>query len=106
VVAELSCEPALPFGLGDRPPAPSTDELQPDDAVLFYTDGVVEARTPDGELFGLDRLADLLEREAASGQSAEEMLRRLVRAVLNHQAGGLRDDATLMLVQWTGPAGR
>ncbi len=104
VVAELSCEPALPFGHGDSPPDPSTEELQPDDAVLFYTDGVIEARTPDGELFGLDRLADLLEREAASGQSAEEMLRRLARAVLDHQAGGLRDDATLLLVQWTGPA--
>jgi Stage II sporulation protein E (SpoIIE) len=61
-----------------------------------------EARTPDGELFGLDRLADLLEREAASGQSAEELLRRLVRAVLDHQAGGLRDDATLLPVQWIG----
>ena len=104
VVAELSCEPALPFGLGDSPPDPSTEELQPDDAVLFYTDGVTEARTPDGELFGLDRLADLLEREAASGQPAEEVLRRLVRAVLDHQADGLRDDATLLLVQWTGPA--
>jgi hypothetical protein len=34
-------------------------------------------------LFGLDRLADLLEREAASGQPAEEVLRRLVRAVLD-----------------------
>jgi serine phosphatase RsbU (regulator of sigma subunit) len=104
VVAELSCEPALPFGLGGSPPRPKTEELQPDDAVLFYTDGVIEARTADGELFGLDRLADLLEREAASGRSAEEMLRRLVRAVLDHQAGGLRDDATLLLVQWTGPA--
>ena len=104
VVSELSCEPALPFGLGDSPPRPSTEELQPDDAVLFYTDGVIEARTPDGELFGLDRLADLLEREAASGRSAEEVLRRLVRAVLDHQAGGLRDDATLLLVQWTGRA--
>lgn len=104
VVAELSCEPALPFGLGGSPPAPSIEELQPDDAVLFYTDGVIEARTDDGELFGLDRLADLLEREAASGRSAEEILRRLVRAVLDHQAGGLRDDATLLLLQWTGPA--
>lgn len=104
VVAELSCEPALPFGLGDSPPEPSTEELQPDDAVLFYTDGVIEARTLDGELFGLDRLTDLLEREAASGQSAEELLRRLARAVLDHQAGGLRDDATLLLLQWTGPA--
>jgi hypothetical protein len=32
---------------------------------------MVEAPTPDGELFGLERLADLLEREAASGQPAE-----------------------------------
>ena len=70
--------------------------------MLLYTDGVIEARTADGEQFGLDRLTDLLEREAASGQSAEELLRRLVQAVLDHQAGGLRDDATLLLVQWAG----
>ena len=101
VVAELSCDPALPFGLGGTAET-STEELQPDDAVLLYTDGVIEARTPDGELFGLDRLADLLERETASGQSAEELLQRLVRAVLDYQAGGLRDDATLLLVQWIG----
>ena len=49
--------------------------------MLLYTDGVTEARTADGEQFGLDRLIDLLEREAASGRTAEELLRRLVRAV-------------------------
>ncbi len=103
VVAELSCDPSLPFGLGDGAPEPSIQELEPDDVVLLYTDGVTEARTPDGELFGLDRLADLLEREAASGWTAEELLRRLMQSVLDHQAGGLRDDATLLLVQWTGP---
>ncbi len=102
VVAELSSDAVLPFGLGDGPPAPGIEDLEPEDAVLLYTDGVTEARAPDGELFGTDRLADLLEREAASGQSAEELLRRLVQAVLDHQAGGLRDDATLLLVQWTG----
>ena len=78
VVAELDCDAALPFGLGGDTPEPGACELEPDDAVLLYTDGVVEARTPDGELFGLERLADLLEREAASGQPAEELLRRLV----------------------------
>jgi len=102
VVTELSCRSTLPFGLGDGTPEPGIEELEPGDAVLLYTDGVIEARTPDGDLFGLERLVDLLEREAASGQSAEELLRRLVRAVLEHQAGGLRDDATLLLVQWTG----
>lgn len=103
IVAELSCDPVLPFGLGDGAPKPRIQELEPDDAVLLYTDGVTEARTADGEQFGLDRLVDLLEREAASGRTAEELLRRLVRAVLEHQGGsGLRDDATLLLVQWTG----
>jgi hypothetical protein len=102
VVAELSSGPVLPFGLGDSAPEPGIEQLEPDDVLLMYTDGVTEARTPGGELFGLERLADLLEREAASGRTADEMLRRLVQSVLEHQAGGLRDDATLLLVQWTG----
>lgn len=105
VVAELSRDPALPFGLGDPAPEPGTWELEPGDAVLLYTDGVVEARTPDGEMFGLERLTDLAEREAAAGQPPEELLRRLVRAVLDHQASDLRDDATLLLVQWNGAPG-
>ena len=103
VVAELGNDPVLPFGLRGRPKL-STADLEPDDAVLLYTDGVTEARADDGELFGLDRLTDLLEQEAASGRPPEEMLRRLVRALLEHQDGGLRDDATLLLVQWTGRA--
>jgi hypothetical protein len=42
------------------------------------------------------------------GRPAEELLRRLVLPVLEHQAGGLRDDATLLLMQWTGtrPGGK
>jgi hypothetical protein len=60
IVAELSCDPVLPFGLGDGAPKPRVAELEPDDAVLLHTDGVTEARTADGELFGLDRLVDLL----------------------------------------------
>jgi serine phosphatase RsbU (regulator of sigma subunit) len=105
VVGELDCEAALPFGLGGPAPQPAVEHLEPGDAVLLYTDGVVEARTPAGELFGLERLTDLTEREAASAQPAEELIRRLVRAVLEHQGNGLRDDATLLLVQWTGANG-
>ncbi len=102
VVAELHCEPALPFGLGDRRRRSGCTHLQPGDAVLLYTDGVVEARTPAGEEFGLARLIDLLEREAASGRTGDELLRRLVRAVLDHHVDQLRDDATLLVVQWIG----
>jgi hypothetical protein len=101
VVAELECAATLPFGLGTGTPAVSYHDLEPDDMVLLYTDGVTEARTDDGE-FGLDRLTDLLEREAASEQPPEELLRRLVRELLTYQGSGLRDDATLLLVQWKG----
>jgi serine phosphatase RsbU (regulator of sigma subunit) len=101
VVAELTNEPVLPFGLRGAPQL-STADLEPEDAILLYTDGVTEARGPDGDLFGVARLTDLIEREAASGQPPEEILRRLVQALLDHQPEGLRDDATLLLVQWTG----
>ena len=97
--------PALPLGLGlvDRDAAaPEELSLQPGDRVLLYTDGVIEARSPDGEEFGLDRLHDLLVREAGSGLLASEVLRRLVQACLQFQGGKLRDDATLLLVEWTG----
>ena len=103
VIAELECDPVLPFGLGDEPPAKvGLHVLEPGDAVLLYTDGVVEARTTTGEEFGLPRLIDLVEREAASGRAGEELLRRVVRAVLDYQVDELRDDATLMLVEWVG----
>jgi serine phosphatase RsbU (regulator of sigma subunit) len=103
VVAELAAEPALPFGLGDPPPAVAQQQLQPGDVVVLYTDGVVEARTAEGDEFGVERLIDHLEREAAGGRPAEEMLRRVTEAVLAHQEERLRDDATLLIVQWLGP---
>jgi hypothetical protein len=104
VVGELNGNPSLPFGLGESGTHVRSETLQPGDSVLLYTDGVVEARTDDGEEFGSERLADLLEREAAAESSPEETLRRLVRSVLEHQSGELRDDATLLLLRWAGPA--
>lgn len=103
VVGELRTEIATPFGIGSRCEQVEEVALQPGDMVVLYTDGVVEARGADGQEFGVARLSDLLEREAASGRPADEVLRRLVRAVLDHQDGTLRDDATFVLVQWEGP---
>ena len=102
VVAELANEPIVPFGLRGGPPQLCTVDLEPGDSVLLYTDGVTEAHLADGSLFGLDRLIDLLEQKAASDPQPEEVLRRLVDALLDHQPDGLRDDATFLLVQWTG----
>ena len=47
---------------------------------------------------------DLLIRESASGLLPSEVLRRLVRTCLEFQGGRLRDDATLLLLEWSGPS--
>ena len=100
--AEIATTPTIPFGLGAGTPGVHALDLKPDDVVLFYTDGVTEAHTANHELFGLDRLTDLLVREAAGEQQTEELLRRMVRAILDHQHGDLRDDATMLMLRWDG----
>lgn len=106
VLADVPQSGSLPIGLGlvgrTEPVEPVELALQPGDRVLLYTDGVVEARSPEGEEFGSQRLADHLVRESASGLHAGEVLRRLVQDCLAWQGGPLRDDATLMLVEWAG----
>jgi len=100
VVKSLESEPGLPLGLGDAAPTPSQETLQPGDRLLLFTDGVVEGRSPDGELFGVDRLIDLVRKVTASGYSAAEVMRRLRLEILSHQHGHLSDDATILLVEW------
>lgn len=77
--------------------------LQPGDRVLLYTDGVTEARTRDGDQFGLERFADYVIRATAAGELAPETLRKLIHSILDAQPGRLRDDATILLVEWWPP---
>lgn len=105
VVGELECAPTLPWGLGSLGAAGVpvlTAALEPGDGVLFYTDGVVESHVPGGEPFGVDRLADLVGQHASEGAAPEEVLRRVVRAVIEHQHDALADDATIVLLEWAG----
>ena len=99
IVGELAGDVCTPMGLG-RPPVVTETQLEPGDRVIFYSDGVVEARSPAGEEFGLARLGDLLGRAAAAQEVPAETMRRLTHSVLAHEAGQLRDDATLLLVGW------
>jgi hypothetical protein len=105
VVGRLDEPPVLPLGFGDGDVEVSELQLQPGDAVLWFTDGLVEARSPGGEFFGEERLEDLLTRALHSGEPIPEVVRRLTHAVLDHHAGTLRDDATLLFLEWKRPAG-
>ena len=101
VVKTLWGDGGLPLGLGSWGEA-AEESLEPGDQVVLFTDGVTEARSPDGTFFGTDRLADMVSRASAGGNPPPETLRRLVQSILDHQAGDLQDDATAVLIEWSG----
>ncbi|MFF4968555.1 PP2C family protein-serine/threonine phosphatase [Streptomyces sp. NPDC001037] len=100
----LDSPPQPPLGLAG-PLAPAErqvqeTELEPDDCVLLYSDGVVEARDASGGEFGLDRFTDFIIRSNAAGERPAEVLRLLIHAILDYQGNQLRDDATILLFEW------
>ena len=112
-VKELSRTAQPPLGLGAlyarrreaapgaAAPAPlCAERLEPGDRLLLYTDGVTEGRAPDGTPFGLRGLADFIIRYSSAGLPAPETMRRLNHAILGYQHGRLRDDATVVMIEW------
>ncbi|MGW6918393.1 PP2C family protein-serine/threonine phosphatase [Kitasatospora sp. NPDC054939] len=90
----------LPLGVHRTRPLVHTAQLEPGDRVLLHSDGVTEARDREGRLFGDRQLVDTVVRAMADGLPAPEALRRLMRKILTHQGNRLRDDATILLVDW------
>ena len=70
------------------------------DALVLYTDGVTEARRPDGDFFGEDRLRHLL--QSCSGCDAETIARRIKSVVLAFQEGYPRDDLAVLVLRVIG----
>jgi serine phosphatase RsbU (regulator of sigma subunit) len=103
VVSEMKAEPCLPMGLGIRIAEVGEHHLQPTDRILFYSDGVTEARPRGGQQFGVDRLIDAAEEFMGGSLSVAEVLRRLVRRLREHRGGELADDATLVFLEWQPP---
>ena len=94
------CPPTRPLGLQASKPASCETRLEPGDRLVLYTDGITEARSPEGEFFGEQRLADFISSAAAAGHPAPETVRRLMRHVLSHQADQLQDDASIVVLEW------
>ncbi|MBT2228427.1 PP2C family protein-serine/threonine phosphatase [Nonomuraea sp. NEAU-A123] len=102
-VATLETVPSPPMGFGLGLSAGLEHyQLERGDRLLFYTDGIIEAQSPEGEEFGLERFIDFVVRREADGMSAPETLRRLIQSILEHQHGRLQDDATVLSVEWHG----
>jgi serine phosphatase RsbU (regulator of sigma subunit) len=72
-------------------------ELFPGDAVVLYTDGVIEARDPDGRQFGQERLEHLLVR--AAGRTADGIARRVDLSARDFSEGRTLDDVAVVVIR-------
>jgi hypothetical protein len=102
VVRELDGPPTGPWGTGIGTCEIHEAALEPGDCVLFYTDGITDPRGAPGG-FGTERLIDLVDRHASDEVPIGLIVRYLIRAVVEHYGGELRDDATVLMLQWSGP---
>lgn len=77
-------------------------QLEDDDLLFFYTDGLVEAENEAREMFGAERLEALIVR--SRNESVADTLARIERAVSDFRgAAEPFDDATMMALRLTGP---
>lgn len=72
-------------------------QLTPGDTLVLYTDGIVESRNPEREMFGLDRLDDAMVR--CSGQPAC-IVPSIVDSLRSHESGlPPADDQTIVVMK-------
>ncbi len=69
--------------------------MQPGDTLVLYTDGLSEACNANDEMFGADRLRDLV---ANGPVGAKALLESIVKAVQDHQGSLLGDDDQTLVV--------
>ena len=67
------------------------------DSLVFYTDGVTDTRGENGELFGQERLAELL--DGATSLDADELAARIDGALRSFERGRQRDDVAMLVLR-------
>ncbi len=100
VLESLRSAPTLPMGMAGETPFVAEEPLQRGDRLLFFTDGVIEERTPDGVELGLGGLTTFLDRVASESLSVAETVRRLSRDLVQTREGNPADDSTVVLLEW------
>lgn len=77
---------------------PRQTRLNPGDVVVMYTDGVTEAVNSDNEMFGEDRLEELVKQSV--NLSAEQIKQRILDEVISFTRGLPQgDDITLIVLK-------
>lgn len=91
--------PDLPLGLfPDAEYRAQPVRVESGDRLLFFSDGITEAAPDEGEQFGVGRVEEHL--RATTDLAPVEVVRLLTTAVMEHRAGLLSDDATVVCVDY------
>ena len=78
--------------------APGSASVRPGDTLVLYTDGVVEVTNPSGDMFGVDRLEEVIRRR--SGDSSRDLVRAVVDTTRTFAGRpGYEDDFTLVIIR-------
>jgi sigma-B regulation protein RsbU (phosphoserine phosphatase) len=89
----LDVEQGIPLGLGPGSFSEAEVKLPTGFRLVFYSDGITEAENRADEEYGLVRLQKHLSRTDASAESLLDDVRSFA------EGSGLRDDASVILVQ-------
>ncbi len=78
-------------------------QLDPGDAILMYTDGILEEPNGENEEFGMERMQETLNRQPEN--HPEKLCNALVDAVNDFRANAqLNDDLCLLAFRWNAPS--
>ena len=91
---------AYPFGVraGTTYQAVET-QLEPGDRLVFCSDGIMEARNAEGEMFGFDQTAETVRQGCQSDLSSEALLERILSEVRSFSGDQPQeDDQTIVVV--------
>ena len=91
----LGSLPSEEFGLSHEE---KSDNLEPGDLLVIYSDGLTEATGPDDELFGEERLLEIIRTHGSGGAAA--LRPRILDALEEFTRGEEQsDDITLVLAE-------
>ena len=101
VTVETIAAEGFPLGLF---PAAEYEEIvlrtAPGDMVVYFSDGIVDAANAEGEMFGTERLAEVLRAQPAACGSAQSAVTAVLKAVEEFQDGVAHfDDETLVILR-------
>ncbi len=97
---QLEFEQAVPLGvLSDYRFKTTRLVATPENALLMYTDGLIEARPPGGEPFGEAKVIETL--GSYNGYPVQRAVEALIKEAVDYSGGNLRDDMAMVAVKFS-----